>query len=94
MSVMSRDADDFISLTDIARYKDSQRTDYLIQNWLKNRNTIELLGIWEHSTTPVSISSNSMGLGVRRDSTTTVGWRRCTTATFDVSNAWRYYPAP
>ena len=39
--------DDYISLTDIARYKDEKRTDYLIQNWLRNRNTIEFLGIWE-----------------------------------------------
>ena len=39
--------EDFICLTDIARYKDSARTDYIIQNWLRNRNTIEFLGIWE-----------------------------------------------
>ncbi len=39
--------DDFISLSDIARYKDPERSDYIIQNWLRNRNTIELLGIWE-----------------------------------------------
>lgn len=39
--------EDFISLTDIAKYKDSKRTDYIIQNWLRNRNTIELLGFWE-----------------------------------------------
>lgn len=38
---------DYISLTDIARYKDPVRTDYLIMNWLRNRNTIEFLGIWE-----------------------------------------------
>jgi hypothetical protein len=39
--------DDFISLSDIARFKDPERSDYIIQNWLRNRNTIELLGIWE-----------------------------------------------
>ncbi|MDE0158223.1 MAG: KilA-N domain-containing protein, partial [Gammaproteobacteria bacterium] len=38
---------DFISLTDIARHRDSERGDYIIQNWLRNRNTIEFLGIWE-----------------------------------------------
>jgi len=46
------DNNDFISLTDIARYKDSNRTDYIIQNWLRNRNTIEFLGIWEHLNNP------------------------------------------
>ena len=38
---------DFISLTDIARHKDPFHTDTIIQNWLRNRNTIELLGFWE-----------------------------------------------
>ncbi len=38
---------DYISLTDIARYKDAEHTDSIIQNWLRNRNTIELLGFWE-----------------------------------------------
>ncbi|MBE8715520.1 KilA-N domain-containing protein [Sphingobacterium hungaricum] len=39
--------EDYISLTDIARYKDSNHTDIIIQNWMRNRNTIELLGFWE-----------------------------------------------
>lgn len=38
---------DFISLTDIARHKDSENMDTIIQNWMRNRNTIELLGFWE-----------------------------------------------
>jgi len=48
------DSDDFLSITDIARYKDSARTDYIIQNWLRNWNTIEFLGIWEHLNNPDS----------------------------------------
>ena len=43
VAVLSKEHQDFISLTDIARYKDPERTDYLISNWLRNRNTIELL---------------------------------------------------
>lgn len=43
---------DYISLTDIAKYKDSTRSDYIIQNWLRNRNTIEFLGIWEQINNP------------------------------------------
>jgi len=50
--ISSTKADDFISLTDIARYKDRERTDYIIQNWLRNRNTIEFLGIWEQLNNP------------------------------------------
>ena len=52
ITIQTRDAEDFISLTDIARYKDAERTDYIIQNWLRNRNTIEFLGIWEHLNNP------------------------------------------
>ncbi len=44
--------EDYISLTDIAKYKDSNRTDYIIQNWLRSRNTIELLGLWETLNNP------------------------------------------
>lgn len=43
---------EYISLTDIARYKNHLRTDYIIQNWLRNRNTIEFLGIWERLNNP------------------------------------------
>ena len=52
VTVVSSGADDYISLTDIARYKDNERTDYIIQNWLRNRNTIEFLGIWEQLNNP------------------------------------------
>jgi len=43
---------DYVCLTDIARYKDPDRTDYLISNWLRNRNTIEFLGLWEQINNP------------------------------------------
>ena len=49
---MSRKGDDYICVTDIARYQDSDRTDYIIQNWLRTRNTIEFLGIWERLNNP------------------------------------------
>jgi hypothetical protein len=44
--------EDYICLTDIARYKNADRTDDLIRNWLRNRNTIEFLGIWETLNNP------------------------------------------
>ncbi len=39
--------EDFISLTDIARYKNSESPKIVVQNWLRSRMTIELLGTWE-----------------------------------------------
>ena len=41
------DNEGYISLTDIARYKNIENPKGVIQNWLRNRNTIEFLGIWE-----------------------------------------------
>ncbi len=52
VAVVVRNDEDYICITDIARYKDPERTDYLIQNWLRNRNTIEFLGIWEQLNNP------------------------------------------
>ena len=53
VTVFSKGVEDYISLTDIARYRDAKRTDYIIQNWMRNRNTIEFLGIWEGLNNPV-----------------------------------------
>ena len=53
VTVLSVKEDDYICLTDIARFKDAERTDYIILNWLRNRNTIEFLGIWEQLNNPV-----------------------------------------
>jgi len=38
---------DFFSLTDIARYRTDEHPGYVIQNWMRNRNTIRFLGLWE-----------------------------------------------
>jgi len=52
ITILAHREQDYISLTDIARHKDPKRTDYLISNWLRNRNTIEFLGIWEVLNNP------------------------------------------
>lgn len=44
--------DDFISLTDIAKYKNQDEPNVVVANWLRNRNTIEYLGIWEELNNP------------------------------------------
>ena len=43
---------DYISLTDMAHYKNTQRTNYIIQNWMRLRSTIEFLGLWETVNNP------------------------------------------
>ena len=40
---------DYISLTDMLKAKDG---DFFISDWLRNRNTVEFLGIWEQIHNP------------------------------------------
>ena len=49
--VNSTNESDYISLTDIAKYR-SDDPNAVIQNWLRNRNTIEFLGLWENLNNP------------------------------------------
>jgi len=44
--------DDYICITDIAKYKENNDANDIIRNWLRNRNTIEFLGIWEQLNNP------------------------------------------
>jgi hypothetical protein len=44
--------DDFISLTDIARYKNPEFPADVIKNWLRTRFTIEFIGTWEQLNNP------------------------------------------
>lgn len=45
-------SDDYISLTEIARKFDAENPSYLIQSWLRSRNTVELLAEWERNNNP------------------------------------------
>lgn len=48
---------DYICITDIARQKNPQEPTVVVGNWMRNRNTIEYLGLWEslnnHSFNPI-----------------------------------------
>ena len=44
VAIVSRQGQDFISLTDMLNAKDG---DFFISDWLRNRSTVEFLGIWE-----------------------------------------------
>lgn len=49
VTVLSSQEGDFISLTDMLKAKDG---DFFISDWLRNRNTVEFLGIWESVHNP------------------------------------------
>lgn len=50
ISVVTENDDDYISLTDMLKAKDGE---FFISDWLRNRNTLEFLGIWERVHNPV-----------------------------------------
>lgn len=53
ISVISQgDDNDYISLTDIARRRTAENPGYIIQNWMRNRSTIQFLGLWEQLHNP------------------------------------------
>lgn len=47
VTILKKQDDDYICLTDIAKHKEPDRADHVIQNWMRNRNTVEFLGVWE-----------------------------------------------
>ena len=49
---MSNKGGDYISLTDIARYKNHDEPKDVVKNWMRNRFTIEFLGLWEKINNP------------------------------------------
>ena len=49
---IKHEGEDFVCITDIARQKNSSDPNGVIANWMRNRNTIEFLGIWEQLFNP------------------------------------------
>ena len=94
ITVVSGRVDDYISLTDIARYKDSDHSDDLVRNWLRNRNTLEFLGIWEQLNNPgfnsVEFDGMRMQAGLNSFSLTPKRWIESTGAIGITSKAGRY----
>jgi len=101
LNVLSRDVsyyeyndEDYICLTDIAKYKSTEHADDLIRNWLRNRNTIEFLGLWEHlnnnSFNPVEFDGIKKQAGLNSFTLTPKQWIEKTKAVGIVSKAGRY----
>ncbi len=85
---------DYISLTDIARYRDNERTNYIIQNWMRTRNTVDFLGLWEKLHNPnfnsIEFDAFRNEAGSNSFSLTPQRWIEKTNAVGLVSKAGRY----
>ena len=94
ITIVSQKEQDFISLTDIARFKSADRFDDLIRNWLRNRNTVEFLGVWERlnnpSFNPVEFDGIRIQAGLNSFTLTPKQWIEKTGAVGIVSSAGRY----
>ncbi|HEX8464101.1 MAG TPA: KilA-N domain-containing protein [Abditibacterium sp.] len=94
IAVLSAGDDDFISLTDIARSKNSGQPDDLIRNWLRNRNTLEFVGLWETlnnpSFNPVEWNGFKMQAGLNSFALTPKQWIEKTGAVGISSKTGRY----
>jgi len=94
VKIKNIDKVDYLSLTDIARYKDSKRSDYVLQNWMRARDTIEFLGLWEKINNDIFNSIEFDGIknksGVNSFILTPKQWINKTNAIGIISKAGRY----
>ena len=94
ISILRVEQQDYISLTDLARHKDPINTDDIIKNWLRNRNTIELLGFWEllHNPNfkPVEFDGFRRQAGLNSFTMTPKKWIETTNSIGLISKSGRY----
>ncbi|WP_277293595.1 KilA-N domain-containing protein [Veillonella montpellierensis] len=85
---------DYISLTDIAKYKNTDDPRFVIQNWMRNRNTLEFIGLWEALNNPnfnrVQFDTFRNEAGLNRFTMTPSKWIESTEAIGIVSKSGRY----
>jgi len=85
---------EYISLTDIAKYKDLERSDDIIKNWFRNKNTLEFLGLWEkinnENFKPVEFDGFRSQAGLNSFVMTPKKWINGVNALGIISNSGRY----
>lgn len=93
ITVINFSEHDFISLTDIAKHK-TKDTSAVIGNWLRNRNTIEFLGIWETlhnpSFKPLEFERFRNQAGLNAFTLSPKKWKEATQASGILVKAGRY----
>jgi hypothetical protein len=94
LTIIRHNEEDYICITDLARHKNAEHTDDVIKNWLRNRNTIELLGIWEclHNPDfkPVEFDGFRKEAGLNGFVMTPKKWIESTNAIGLISKSGRY----
>ncbi len=93
ITIINLNGDDYISLTDLARYK-SDEPNAVIANWMRNRNTIEYLGIWEQlynpKFKPTEVEGFKSQAGLNAFTLSPKKWIEATDAIGIISKSGRY----
>ncbi len=93
VTILLIDDTDYISLTDIAKFKSDEPT-AVIGNWMRNRNTIEYLGIWESlynpNFKPIEFEGFKKEAGLNAFTLSPKKWIDSTNAIGIVSKSGRY----
>jgi hypothetical protein len=93
VTIIQINDDDYISLTDIAKHKNSD-ANAVIANWLRNRNTIEFLGIWEYlynqNFKPLEFEGFRREAGLNAFTLSPQKWIETTNAIGIISKSGRY----
>ena len=94
IALYAKGKDDFFSLTDMARYRDADKTNYIIQNWMRTRNAIEFNGLWEQLNNPnfkgIEFDAFKNEAGANSFSLTPQKWIERTNAIGIISKSGRY----
>lgn len=94
ITLFSTKADDYISLTDMAWYRDAERTNYIIQNWMRTRSAIEFCGLWEQLNNPdfksIEFDAFKNQSGANSFALTPQKWIEATHAIGIISKSGRY----
>jgi hypothetical protein len=85
---------EYISLTDIAKNKNRDEPKDVVKNWLRNKNTIEFLGLWERINNPnfkgVEFDTFKNEAGLNSFTLSPTKWAEKTNAIGIVTKAGRY----
>lgn len=94
IKTMRKNGMDFISITDIAKQKNETDPNGVIANWMRNRNTIEFLGIWETlynpNFNPLEFDGFRTAAGLNAFTLSPTRWIEATRAIGIVSQPGRY----
>ena len=94
IKTMRKNGMDFLCITDIARQKNSIDPNGVIANWMRNRNTIEFLGIWETlynpNFNPLEFEGFKTEAGLNAFTLSPTRWIEATRAIGIVSQPGRY----